>query len=177
MAGSTAAISTTAELSQTKRFVLGLQHVAAMFGATVLVPIQTGLNPSVALLTAGLGTLLFHLVTKGKVPVFLGSSFAFIAAIQLVGQTEGLEYATGGIIAAGLVYNVEITEDNNVGIDLTLTTQACPLGPMLQMQAQYAIKSALPDVNQVDVRLVFDPPWTPDRMSERLKKARAMGLL
>lgn len=106
MAGSTAAISTTAELSQTKRFVLGLQHVAAMFGATVLVPIQTGLNPSVALLTAGLGTLLFHLVTKRKVPVFLGSSFAFIAAIQLVGQTEGLEYATGGIVAAGLVYLV-----------------------------------------------------------------------
>lgn len=106
MAGSTAAISTTAELSQTKRFVLGLQHVAAMFGATVLVPIQTGLNPSVALLTAGLGTLLFHLVTKRKVPVFLGSSFAYIAAIQLVGQTEGLEYATGGIVAAGLVYLV-----------------------------------------------------------------------
>lgn len=81
------------------------------------------------------------------------------------------------VVDLGLVYNVEITEDNNVGIDLTLTTQACPLGPMLQMQAQYAIKSALPDVNQVDVRLVFDPPWTPDRMSERLKKARAMGLL
>lgn len=96
----------TGTLSPTKRFVLGLQHVAAMFGATVLVPIQTGLNPSVALLTAGLGTLLFHLVTKRKVPVFLGSSFAFIAAIQLVGQTEGLEYAAGGIVAAGLVYLV-----------------------------------------------------------------------
>ncbi|MFB5084410.1 uracil-xanthine permease family protein [Symbiobacterium thermophilum] len=96
----------TGTLSPTKRFVLGLQHVAAMFGATVLVPIQTGLNPSVALLTAGLGTLLFHLVTKGRVPVFLGSSFAFIAAIQLVGQTEGLEYAAGGIVAAGLVYLV-----------------------------------------------------------------------
>ena len=81
------------------------------------------------------------------------------------------------IVDLGLVYNVEITEDNNVGIDMTLTTQNCPIGPMLQMQAQYALKSALPDVNQVDVRLVFDPPWTPDRMSERLKKARAMGLL
>ncbi|OTA41550.1 MAG: uracil permease [Symbiobacterium thermophilum] len=100
MAGSTAA------LSPAKRILLGLQHVAAMFGATVLVPIQTGLNPSVALLTAGLGTLLFHLITKRKVPVFMGSSFAFIAAIQLVGQTEGLEYATGGIVVAGLVYLV-----------------------------------------------------------------------
>ncbi|MEW8979145.1 MAG: solute carrier family 23 protein [Symbiobacterium sp.] len=96
--------ASTGTLSQGKRFVLGLQHAAAMFGATVLVPMQTGLHPSVALLTAGLGTLLFHVVTKGKVPVFLGSSFAFIAAIQLVGQREGLEYATGGIIAAGLVY-------------------------------------------------------------------------
>jgi len=106
MAGSTAVITSATQLSPTKRFVLGLQHAAAMFGATVLVPIQTGLNPSVALLTAGLGTLLFHLVTKGKVPVFLGSSFAYIAAIQIVGQAEGLEYATGGIIAAGLVYLV-----------------------------------------------------------------------
>lgn len=94
------------QLSGTKRFVLGLQHTAAMFGATVLVPMQTGLHPSVALLTAGLGTLLFHLVTKGKVPVFLGSSFAYIAAIQLVGKSEGLDYATGGIIVAGLVYLV-----------------------------------------------------------------------
>ncbi|MBP2018085.1 uracil permease [Symbiobacterium terraclitae] len=96
----------TANLSTAKRFTLGLQHAAAMFGATVLVPMQTGLHPSVALLTAGLGTLLFHLVTQRKVPVFLGSSFAFIAAIQVVGKNEGLEYATGGIIAAGLLYLV-----------------------------------------------------------------------
>ena len=94
----------TETLSPAKRFILGLQHVAAMFGATILVPLQTGLHPSVALLTAGLGTLLFHLVTKRKVPVFLGSSFAYIAAIQMVGANEGLEYATGGLIVAGLVY-------------------------------------------------------------------------
>jgi len=96
----------TETLSPAKRFILGLQHVAAMFGATILVPLQTGLHPSVALLTAGLGTLLFHLVTKRKVPVFLGSSFAYIAAIQVVGAKEGLEYATGGIIVAGLFYLV-----------------------------------------------------------------------
>lgn len=76
----------------------------AMFGATVLVPLTTGLNPSVALLTAGLGTLLFHWITKKKVPVFLGSSFAYISVIQVVAQREGMAYATGGLIAAGLVY-------------------------------------------------------------------------
>lgn len=94
------------QIASSKRFVLGLQHALAMFGATVLVPILTGLHPSVALASAGLGTLLFHLVTKGKVPVFLGSSFAFIGVIQTVGKAEGLEYATGGILVAGLVYLV-----------------------------------------------------------------------
>lgn len=79
------------------------------------------------------------------------------------------------IVDLGLVYDIEITEENNVGVDMTLTTQACPVGPLIQMQAEAALK-ALPEVSQVDVRLVFDPPWTPDRMSERLKKARAMGL-
>ncbi|MBE3519919.1 MAG: uracil permease [Firmicutes bacterium] len=85
-----------------------------MFGATVLVPIVTGLDTSVALFTAGAGTLLFHLITKGKVPVFLGSSFAFIPAILAVkamyatpaDPNAGLPYATGGIVVAGLVYVV-----------------------------------------------------------------------
>ena len=67
-----------------KMVVLGIQHVFAMFGSTVLVPILTGLDPAMALLCAGLGTLIFHLVTGGKVPAFLGSSFAFIAAICTV---------------------------------------------------------------------------------------------
>ncbi len=87
-------------------FILALQHLLACFGATVLVPLLTGLNPSVALFGAGVGTLIFHGITKGKVPVFLGSSFAFIAVIQIVGQQYGLEYATGGIIAAGILYLV-----------------------------------------------------------------------
>lgn len=87
-------------------FTLSIQHLFAMFGATVLVPLLTGMNPAVALVSAGIGTLLFHLVTKGIVPVFLGSSFAFIAAIAaVVGNSElGIEYAQGGIIAAGAVY-------------------------------------------------------------------------
>ena len=66
------------------KLVLALQHLIAMFGATVLVPILTGLDPSVALFSAGIGTLIFHLCTKGKVPVFLGSSFAFIPVILAV---------------------------------------------------------------------------------------------
>lgn len=92
------------EITTGRKMVLGLQHVLAMFGATVLVPFLTGLDPSVALLAAGLGTLLFHLVTGGKVPVFLGSSFAFIGAISLTLQTEGLGAVKGGIICAGIIY-------------------------------------------------------------------------
>jgi uracil permease len=95
-----------------KGYVLGVQHLFAMFGATILVPLITGLNPAVALVTAGIGTLLFHLITKGKVPVFLGSSFAFMGAISAVtgvgtatGSTAaGISLAQGGIICAGAVY-------------------------------------------------------------------------
>ena len=67
-----------------RKLILGIQHVLAMFGATVLVPALTGLNTSITLICAGLGTLLFHLVTKRKVPVFLGSSFAFMGGIMAV---------------------------------------------------------------------------------------------
>ncbi|MFV0553515.1 MAG: uracil-xanthine permease family protein [Mangrovibacterium sp.] len=84
--------------------LLGFQHVLAMFGATVLVPALTGLNPSIALFCAGVGTLIFHSVTKFKVPSFLGSSFAFIGAISLVLQQYGIAEVKGGIMAAGLVY-------------------------------------------------------------------------
>lgn len=97
-------VTNTSNLSILKKLILGFQHTLAMFGATILVPILTGLNPSVALFTAGLGTLIFHLITKKKVPVFLGSSFAFIPAIQLISKTYGQEYALGGIVCAGLVH-------------------------------------------------------------------------
>ena len=66
------------QLGIPRMLILGIQHTFAMFGATVLVPILTGLDVSTTLLMAGLGTLLFHLITKGKVPAFLGSSFAFL---------------------------------------------------------------------------------------------------
>ena len=90
-----------------RMLVLGLQHMFAMFGATVLVPALTGLSVSATLLFAGLGTLLFHFLTKGKVPAFLGSSFAFIggyAAIAPNGERELLPYACVGVAAAGLLY-------------------------------------------------------------------------
>lgn len=90
----------------TKTILLGIQHVLAMFGATVLVPTLTGLNPSIALLSAGVGTLLFHFITKRKVPVFLGSSFAFIAGLQAVIQNnpDNIPKAMGATIAAGFMY-------------------------------------------------------------------------
>ena len=104
-------------LGSGKMTVLGLQHMFAMFGATVLVPALTGLNVSTTLLFAGLGTLLFHLITGGKVPAFLGSSFAFLggyAAIAplltdaaghaTVPNTAMLPYACAGVAMAGLVY-------------------------------------------------------------------------
>ena len=100
-----------------KMTVLGVQHVFAMFGSTILVPLLTGLDPAVALFCAGIGTLIFHFITGRKVPVFLGSSFAFISAIIAVasmmsnnaemGTPEyliGLRYACGGIICAGGIY-------------------------------------------------------------------------
>lgn len=89
-----------------KNLLLGVQHLFAMFGATVFVPALTGLNPAVALITAGIGTIIFHLCTKGEVPVFVGSSFAFIAGIQIVmqGDPARIPYVQGGVICAGLVY-------------------------------------------------------------------------
>lgn len=93
------------ELTLQKKVVLGLQHTIAMFGATVLVPLLTGLNPSVALLAAGIGTLMFHLVTKQMVPVFLGSSFAFIPVI-VTGVERGYSWESigAGIIGAAFIY-------------------------------------------------------------------------
>ncbi len=105
-------------LGKPKMAILGLQHMFAMFGATTLVPILTGLDISTTLLMAGLGTLLFHLFTKGKVPAFLGSSFAFLggyAAITVLAGTENyqnmteaqlLPYACLGVACAGLLYFV-----------------------------------------------------------------------
>jgi len=83
---------------------LSLQHLLAMFGATVLVPFLTGLSPAVALFTSGFGTLIFILCTGGKVPAYLGSSFAFIGPIIAAKEQYGVPAALGGAVAAGLIY-------------------------------------------------------------------------
>lgn len=100
----THAITDVSKLGVPKMLTLGVQHAFTMFGATVLVPIITGLDISVSLFLAGVGTLIFHLITGGKVPAFLGSSFAFIAPMLAVAGTYGLAYARGGIVVAGFVY-------------------------------------------------------------------------
>lgn len=98
-------------LGTPKVLLLGLQHMFAMFGATILVPMLTGLDVSTTLLFAGLGTLLFHLITKGKVPAFLGSSFAFLGGYAAIApmadgipNKELLPYACFGVACAGLLY-------------------------------------------------------------------------
>lgn len=117
------------QLGKPKMVILGIQHTFAMFGATVLVPLLTGLDVATTLLMAGLGTLLFHLLTKGKVPAFLGSSFAFLGgygAITALAGTEGYEnmttqqllpYACLGVAVAGLVYLVLALIIKLVGIN------------------------------------------------------------
>ncbi|MBQ7083204.1 MAG: uracil-xanthine permease [Oscillospiraceae bacterium] len=110
-----------------KMLILGLQHMFAMFGATVLVPIITGLSVQVTLMCAGLGTLFFHFCTKFKVPAFLGSSFVFLGgftAVQMLDsgiyanmtEAEKLPYACGGIVVAGLLYLVMAAVVKFVGI-------------------------------------------------------------
>ena len=100
------------KLGTGKVLILGFQHMFAMFGSTVLVPLLTGLSVSATLLWAGLGTLLFHLISKKRVPAFLGSSFAFLAgyaAIAPNGEPDLLRYACFGVACAGLVYLVLAT--------------------------------------------------------------------
>ena len=94
------------ELGYAQKTIVGAQFLFVAFGATVLVPLLVGLDPSVALFTAGVGTLIFHAVTKGKVPIFLGSSFAFIAPIVKATELFGLPGTLSGLVAVGAVYGV-----------------------------------------------------------------------
>ena len=98
--------SDTTPLSPLRKGIAGVQYLFVAFGATVLVPLLVGLDPSTALFSAGIGTLLFHLATKGKVPIFLGSSFAFIAPIISATQLYGLSGALFGCIGVSAVYLV-----------------------------------------------------------------------
>lgn len=92
------------QLSPASKTILGVQFLFVAFGATVLVPLLVGLDPSTALFTAGFVTLIFHLVTKGIVPIFLGSSFAFIAPIIKATELYGLPGTLSGLVAVGVVY-------------------------------------------------------------------------
>jgi len=121
-------------LQSAQRFVLAFQHLIAMFGATVLVPILTGFDPSIALIAAGCGTLIFHLCTKGKVPVFLGSSFAFIPVIISVTELHNgdLRYAQGGIVIAGFIYVILSLFVRKVGVNnIKKFLPAQVVGPMI----------------------------------------------
>ena len=96
------------KLGTPRMLILGAQHMFAMFGATVLVPLLTGLSVSTTLLCAGLGTLLFHIICKGKVPAFLGSSFAYLGGFAIVSNDganpENLPYAYAAVAFSGLLY-------------------------------------------------------------------------
>ena len=84
--------------------LLSMQHLFAMFGSTVLVPILVGINPSIALLSSGVGTLVHMLLTRFKIPAYLGSSFAFVATMQALMKQDGYPAIAQGALAAGLVY-------------------------------------------------------------------------
>ncbi len=87
-----------------KAIPLGLQHMMSMFGAAVLVPLLCGMHPSLAIMCSGIGTICYLLITKNKIPSYLGGSFAFISPIVIVGATQGIEAALSGVIASGFVF-------------------------------------------------------------------------
>lgn len=137
------AIYDARKLGKPKMIILGIQHMFAMFGATILVPIITGLDISTTLLMAGLGTLLFHCITKFKVPAFLGSSFAFLggyAAIKALAPDDPnsmLPYACLGVACAGLVYFILAAIIKAVGIEKVMSFS------LLLLQVQSLLLSVL----------------------------------
>ncbi|MHB8049932.1 MAG: solute carrier family 23 protein [Coriobacteriia bacterium] len=99
-------IQTDEKLPVLQAIPLAFQHLMAMFGATVLVPMLTGLDPSLAIMTSGAGTILYLIITRNKIPSYLGSSFAFIGPIAAVAATKGIPEALGGLVVGGLLYVV-----------------------------------------------------------------------
>ena len=128
---------------------LSFQHVFAMFGATILVPLLTGLDPATALFTAGSGTLIYIVLTGAKVPAFLGSSFAFIPALQIIGNVYGLPYAMGGAVAAGLFY--------------------CVVGMIIRVAGKGWIDKALPPVVIGSVIVVIGLNLAPTAMNMAMR--------
>lgn len=113
---------------------LSIQHMFAMFGASVLVPSLFGMNPAIVLFMNGIGTLLFILITKGKAPAYLGSSFAFIAPSLVVMGKFGYEYALGGFVVVGLcgcILSLIIYKFGSDWIDVVLPPAA--MGPVVAL--------------------------------------------
>ena len=122
------------KLSPVQKTIVGVQFLFVAFGATVLVPILVGMNPSIALFTAGVGTLLFHLITKGKVPSFLGSSFAFIAPIIKATELYGLPGTLSGLVAVGAVYGIMSALVRFRGVDfITRLFPPVVVGPVIML--------------------------------------------
>lgn len=142
--------------NKVQEFILSVQHLFAMFGATVLVPILVGINPSVAILTAGIGTLIFHLCSKGKVPAFLGSSFAFISPIIAVSTAYGYEYVQGGIVVVGLIYALMSVLIYKIGSEkISKFLPPHIVGAMIMIIGLTLIPSAVTNINtHVAVALV-----------------------
>jgi uracil permease len=137
---------------------LSFQHVFAMFGATILVPILTGLDPAAALFTAGTGTLLYILITGAKVPAFLGSSFAFIAPIIAIAGGVGgpnMSYALGGAVAAGIFY--------------------CLVGLIIKFAGMGWLDKALPPVVIGSVIVVIGLNLAPTAMAMAMNKGGSVG--
>lgn len=140
---------------------LSIQHLFAMFGATVLVPFVFGINPAIVLFMNGLGTLLFILITKGKAPAYLGSSFAFLAPAGVVIAKYGFEYAQGGFVVVGLcgcLLALIIYKFGTSWIDIVLPPAA--MGPVvaligLELAGSAASTAGLTGVEQVDVKNVI----------------------
>jgi xanthine/uracil permease len=91
-------------VSVSRAIPLGIQHMMSMFGSTVLVPVLTGLDPNLAIMCSGIGTICYLLVTRNKIPSYLGSSFAFISPIVIIGASKGLDAALSGVVVAGCVF-------------------------------------------------------------------------
>jgi len=122
----------TEKLNLFKKIILGIQMLCVAFGAVVLVPLLVGIDPSIALFTAGCGTLIFHLITKGKVPIFLGSSFVFIAPVIKAIELYGYPGALGGIMAVGLTYMIVSLIVRQKGIEfIQKIFPAVVIGPVI----------------------------------------------
>lgn len=113
---------------------LSIQHTFAMFSASVLVPYILGISPAIALLMNGIGTLLFILITKGKAPAYLGSSFAFISPALIVINKMGYEYALGGFIVTGIIFMAVAILIKYVGVDwIDVILPPAAMGPVVAL--------------------------------------------